>query len=236
MKKFVMSIVLMLCFGFNANAEMGVNIGVTALYGAFEVDGASEKFTGAHSSGASPGDIVKKASAEGDSAEGEFGLASIFIEKTLGDRFAVGVDYVPASADSETTENAQNVAGSNATTHVGDSAGTNSVQVDLEDLTTIYAMINLTDNIYAKAGVMTVDVVTNESLATGGAYGNTELDGTMLAVGYARGLDNGAFIRLEGSYMEFDGVSLTNQNDSTKSVNVEGIEGYGARLSIGKSF
>jgi hypothetical protein len=235
MKKIIFSIFLMLCFGFNANAEMGVNIGVTALYGAFEVDGASEKFAAGHSSSA--GDAVeKKASAEGDSAEGEFALASVFIEKTLGDKFAIGVDYVPVSADSDTTENVQNKAGSNATTHIGDSAGTNSVQVDFEDLTTVYAMINLTDNIYAKAGIMTVDVVTNETLATGGAYGNTDLDGTMLAVGYARGLDNGAFIRLEGSYMEFDGVSLTNQNDSTKSVKVDGIEGYGARLSIGKSF
>ena len=117
-----------------------------------------------------------------------------------------------------------------------DSAATNTVQVDFEDLTTVYAMFNLTDNIYAKAGIMTVDVVTNETLGTGGAYGNTDLDGTMLAVGYARDLNNGAFLRLEGSYMEFDGVSLTNQNDSTKSVKVDGIEGYGARLSVGKSF
>ena len=236
MKKIIMSIIVMLCFGFNANAEMGINLGVTGLYGAFEVNGASEKFTGAHSSAASPGDVEKKASAEGDSAEGEFAIASVFLEKTLSDRFAIGLEYVPMSAESETAENEQNKAGSNAVTHSGDSAGTNTVQVDFNDLTTLYAMINLTDNIYAKAGIMTVDVVTNETLATGGAYGNTELDGTMLAVGYARGLDNGAFIRLEGSYMEFDGVSLTNQNDSTKSVTVEGIEGYGARLSIGKSF
>ena len=235
MKKFIMSIVLMLCFGFNANAEIGVNIGVTALYGAFEVDGASEKFAAGHSSGS--GDAVeKKASAEGDSAEGEFALASIFVEKTLSDRFAIGIDYVPVSADSETTENVQNKAGSNLPTHVGDSAGTNTVQVDFEDLTTAYAMVNLTDNIYAKAGIMTVDVVTNETLATGGKYGNTDLDGTMLAVGYARGLDNGTFIRLEGSYMEFDGVSLTNTEDSTKSVKVDGIDGFGARISIGKSF
>ena len=235
MKKFIMSIVLMLCFGFNANAEIGVNIGVTALYGAFEVDGASEKFAAGHSSGS--GDAVeKKASAEGDSAEGEFALASIFIEKTLGDKFAIGIDYVPVSADSETTENVTNKAGSDTAALLMDSAATNTVQVDFEDLTTVYAMINLTDNIYAKAGIMTVDVVTNETLATGGAYGNTDLDGTMLAVGYARDLDNGAFLRLEGSYMDFDGVSLTNQNDSTKSVKVDGIEGYGAKLSIGKSF
>jgi hypothetical protein len=235
MKKIIMSIVLMLCFGFNANAEKGMNIGVTALYGAFEVTGASEKFAANHSSGAGSAREVKH-SDEGDNAEGDFALASIFIEKTLGDRLAIGIDYVPVSADSDTTENEQNAAGSNPVGHSGDSAGTNKVQVDFEDLTTLYAMINLTDNIYAKAGIMTVDVVTNETLATGGAYGDTNLDGTMLAVGYAKDLDNGAFVRLEGTFMDFDGVTMTNQNDSTKSVKVDGIEGYGAKLSIGKSF
>jgi hypothetical protein len=236
MKKIIISIILMLCFGFKANAEMGVNIGITALYGAFDVDGAQEMFKGAHSSSASPGDVTKKASAEGDSAEGEFALASIFIEKTLGDKLAIGIDYVPVSADSDTAENVTNKAGSADAADLMDSAATNTVQVDFEDLTTIYAMINLTDNIYAKAGIMTVDVVTNETLNTGGAYGNTDLDGTMLAIGYAKDLDNGAFVRLEGSFMDFDGASLTNQNDSTKSVKVDGIEGYGAKLSIGKSF
>ena len=233
MKKFIMSIIIMLCFGFNANAELGVNVGVTALYGVFEAEGATEKFAAGHSSGAGTA-VEKKASAEGDSAEGEFALASIFVEKTLSDRFAIGLDYVPVSADSETAENVTNKAASSDL--LVDSAATNTVQVDFEDLTTVYAMINLTDNIYAKAGIMTVDVVTNETLATGGAYGNTDLDGTMLAVGYAKDLDNGVFLRLEGSYMDFDGVSLTNQNDSTKSVKVDGIEGYGARLSVGKSF
>jgi hypothetical protein len=36
--------------------------------------------------------------------------------------------------------------------------------------------------------------------------------------------------------MELDGATLINQNDSTKSVTADGITGYGARLSIGKSF
>jgi len=234
MKKIIFSIFLMLCFGFNANAEKGVNAGVTLLYGAFDVTGATEKFAANHSSGAGSARTVKH-SAEGENAEGEFGLASIFVEKTLGDRLAVGIDYVPMAADSETAENKQNVAGSNLPTHSGDSASTNTVQVEFENLTTAYAMLNL-GPIYLKAGVMTVDVNTKENLATGGAYGNTSLDGSMFAVGMNRVLDNGAFVRLEGTLMEFDGVELTNTADSTKSVKVDGIDGYGARISIGKSF
>ena len=226
MKKIIFSIILMLCFGFNANAEKGVNAGVTLLYGAFDVSGASEKLAANHTSGAGSATEVK-ASAEGDNAEGDFGLASIFIEKTLGDRFAIGIDYVPMSADSETAENIN--------TNAAGTTFTNTVQVDFEDLTTAYAMINL-GPIYVKAGVMTVDVSTNETLATGGSYGDTELDGTMFAIGMDRELDNGAFVRFEGTVMEFDGVELTNANDSTKSIKVDGIDGYGAKVSIGKSF
>ena len=36
--------------------------------------------------------------------------------------------------------------------------------------------------------------------------------------------------------MDFDDVSLTNTNDSNKTINANDIEGYGARISVGKSF
>ena len=40
-------------------------------------------------------------------------------------------------------------------------------------------------------------MITNENLGTGGAYGNTELDGHTFAIGYDRDLANNAFLRLE---------------------------------------
>jgi hypothetical protein len=97
-------------------------------------------------------------------------------------------------------------------------------------------MININENVYLKAGYMQVDVQTNETLGTGSSYGNTKLDGTMFALGYSRDLDNGAFVRFEGSIMELDGATLTSTVDTKKSVSVDGIEGLGAKLSIGKSF
>lgn len=235
MKKIILSIATMLLFGFNAYAGPGVNVGVSLQAGVFEVDGAKEVFSGAHSSGATS-TVTKKASSEGDEAEAMYAIGSIFVEKTLGDRFAIGIDYVPHSMDTETTENVTNKAGSNVSTILKDSAATNTVQVDFEDLTTIYAMINVNENVYLKAGMMQVDVTTNEVLNTGGAYGNTDLDGVMIAVGYDRDLDNGAFVRFEASHMDLDGVTLTNTNDSNKSVSVDGISGYGAKISIGRSF
>jgi hypothetical protein len=234
MKKIILSISMILLFAFNANAEKGINVGVALTAGVFEVEGAKETFTGTHSSGAGS-TVTKNASDEGDVAEGLFAIGSIFVEKTLGDRLTIGLDYVPHSLDSETAENKTNVAGSGNGNHV-DSAATNTVQVDFEDLTTFYAMINFNENVYLKAGVVTVDVITNETLNTGSSYGNTELDGTMFAIGYSRDLDNGAFVRFEGSIMDLDGATLTSTVDSAKSVSVDGIEGLGAKLSIGKSF
>ena len=235
MKKFIIAIAMLFGFISSASAISGVNIGISLTAGQFEADGAAEKFTGAHGGSAvpSPGNVTKKASAEGDEAEALFAFPSIFIEKTLGDRLSIGVDYVPTSLDTETAENIQNRPGGASQV---DSQTTNTVQVDFEDLTTIYAKINLQNNLYLKAGLVSVDVVTNETLGTGCAYGNTDLDGHMIAIGYNRDLDTGAFIRLEAHTMDLDGVTLTNTADSTKSVTADGVSGYGAKLSIGRSF
>jgi len=200
--------------------------GLSLAAGVFEVDGASEKFTGSHSSGA--GSTLTKNST-GDDAEALYGIGSIFLEAKFNDKFVLGVDYVPHTLDTETTENVQ-------TSTDGSAAGTNKVQVDFEDYTTVYAALYLNENIYAKAGYVQVEATTNEVLATGGSYGDHTFDGYTLGLGYDRDLDNGAFIRFEGNYTDFDGVTSTNTADTTKSITVDGISGYGAKVSIGKSF
>ena len=234
MKKLLIALVVLFGYATSASAISGVNFGISITAGQFEADGAKEEFTGAHVSSTSPGDVSKKASAEGDTAEALFGFGSIFIEKTLGDRLAIGVDYVPMTLDSETAENIQDNDDNPAAGKGTDQ--TNTVQVDFSDLTTLYLTFALNDSMYVKAGLVEVDVETNESLGTGGAYGNTTLDGTMLAIGYNRDLDTGAFVRLEAHTMDLDGVTLTNTNDSTKSITADGFTGYGAKLSIGRSF
>lgn len=202
------------------------SVGLSLAAGVFEVDGASEKFTGSHSSGA--GSTLTKNST-GDDAEALYGIGSIFLEAKFNDKFVLGVDYVPHTLDTETTENAQ-------TSTDGSGAGTNKVQVDFEDYTTVYAALYLNENIYAKAGYVQVEAITNEVLATGGSYGDHTFDGYTLGLGYDRDLDNGAFIRFEGNYTDFDGVTSTNTADTAKSITVDGISGYGAKVSIGKSF
>ena len=137
----------------------------------------------------------------------------IFIEKTFGDRFAIGIDYVPTAFESETAETAKK----DITSAVTVNTRTNTVQVDLEELTTLYITMNVTDSTYVKAGYASIDVITNESLGTGSTYGNASLDGSVLGIGTEMDM-GGFFIRAEGNYTDFDGTSLSS-NDNIITLN-----------------
>ena len=217
MKKFIAILISSLFVTTISYAEMGLKAGVSLSAGLFEVDGAQEKVTSGNTR-------TEKATQD---AEGLFAIGSIFVEKELNDKFSVGFDLVPHALESETAENDQS--GGAGTT-------VNKVQVDFDMMRTLYASYNLTDNVFAKLGYLEVDVNTNETLATGGKYGDTTLDGFVLGLGYERDLDTGAFLRLEANYSDIDGATLKNTVDTSKQVSVDGITGYGAKISIGKSF
>ena len=230
MKKFLIATVVLLGSISLANAER-FSMGVTVTGGVFEADGASEIFSGDHSSNTTTTKVTKSTADEGEDAEAAVVMGSIFFEAALTDQISLGASYVPHSMDSETTENIQNIGGLPR-----QAESRNTVKVTFEDLTTVYALANLNDNIYAKVGYVEVELITDENLATGGAYGNTTLDGYTIALGYSMDLADGAFARFEASYMDLDGATLTNNNDTTKSVKADGISGYGAGISVGKSF
>jgi hypothetical protein len=220
MKKIIITIFALLFSTASYSIEKPTfSAGLSVAGGVFEVDGASE----------TNADATKTASE--DDAEALYGIGSIFLEAKFNDKFILGVDYVPHSLDTETTERTDD-----STIAAKTAAPVNTVQIDFEDYTTIYAAVFLNENIYAKAGYVQVEAITNESLGTGGAYGNETFDGYTLGLGYNRDLDNGAFIRFEGNYTEFDGVTSTNTADTTKSITVDGITGYGAKISVGKNF
>ena len=233
MKKFLLATVVLLGSISLANAER-FSMGVTVTGGVFEADGASEIFSGDHAGNRTSDKVTKNSASEGEDAEAAVVMGSIFFEAALTDQVSLGVSYVPHSMDSETTENIQNIG--NLPADPGSGEARNTVKVSFDDLTTVYALGNLSDNIYAKVGYVEVEVVTDENLGTGGAYGNVDLDGYTIALGYSMDLADGMFARFEASYMDLDGATVTNDNDSTKSVKADGISGYGAGISVGKSF
>ncbi len=222
MKKIIIGIALSLFTFTTASAELGVNVGISAATGLFAATG-KEVQTG---NGAPDADETRQRSEIMGAS-----FASLFIEKSFGDRFAIGIDYVPASLETEATE----VRRTHITTAYQEVATSveNKIQVDFEELMHAYVAVNVTDNAYVKLGAGTVDVITNENLGTGATYGNTNMDLVVFGVGYNNTLDNGVFIRLEGNYMDFEGASLTS-GDNT--ISVSGVSGVTGKLSVGRSF
>jgi hypothetical protein len=204
-----------------ATADVGLNVGITGSMGLFGAHGRE-----AHSDTTSASSIVGTQSASEIAA---VGYASVFIEKTLGDFISVGIEYVPTPFESETTETAKNDKDGSETVN----RRSNKVQVDLEDLSTLYLALNVTEDAFVKIGAISVDVITNENMGTGATYGNTSLDGTMIGIGYDKDISNGLFIRAEGNYMNFDGASLTSGDNTISLRSLDGVTG---KLSIGKSF
>jgi hypothetical protein len=179
----------------------------------------------AHSDTTSASSIVGTQSASEIAA---VGYTSVFLEKTLGDFISVGIEYVPTPFETETAETAKNDKDGNETIN----RRSNKVQVDFEELSTLYVALNVSENAFIKVGAISVDVITNEVMGTGATYGNTSLDGTMVGIGYDRDIGP-LFLRFEGNYMNFDGTSLSS-GDNT--ISLRSLDGATGKLSIGKSF
>ena len=234
MKKFLIATLVLLGSISFANAER-VSVGVSLTGAVFNAEGAKEIFSGNHAGDVASTTVTKNAKDEAEDAEGAFALGSIFAEFSLADQLSLGVSYVPHSSDSEETQNVQNIGGTtNVANHTAEA--TNTVKVSFEDLTTVYALAKFNENVYAKAGVIQVELITEENLGTGGAYGDDTLEGYTIGLGYNMDLADGMFVRAEAAYLEIDGTTLTNANDSNKSVTADGIDGMGAAVSVGKSF
>jgi hypothetical protein len=222
MKKIILAVSFILASFSMVSAEIGVNVGVSGNLAVFHATGVDKDTNTA-------GTSTEKSS---EDATGVAGYTSFFIEKTLGDRITIGYDYVSSSLESETSETVR----MDKTTTDAQSSKTNTVKVAFEDLSTLYVALNITENLYVKAGMATVDVITKENLATGSTYGNTSIDGSVMGVGYNNSFDNGMFFRIEGTYMDFDNAKLTSQTNTDNTIELNNLEGASAKLSIGKSF
>ena len=221
MRKLIITTFLACIYSVSSYA-VNVNVGLSGQAGIFAANGQETH------ADATPGEVANSYKKTGD-AYGEVAYSSIFAEVVLRDRLMIGMDVVLDTLASETTESRR----ADKTTTETASNVENKVQIDFEDLTTFYAGLMVTENAYIKAGVVSVDVVTNETLGTGGSYGNTSMDGMSYGVGYNKTMDNGLFIRAEGNYMSFDSVSLSSGDMTVKVKNLDGLTG---KLSVGKAF
>tara|TARA_Y100000768_G_scaffold104137_1_gene76232 strand:+ start:619 stop:1260 length:642 start_codon:yes stop_codon:yes gene_type:complete len=212
MKKILATIVPMLFFVSFATADMKIGI-----------SGTGALFEDAKGTEENQGQVAD------ETAELGAVYGTIFIEAKVFDMFSIGIDYMPMAIEGETVTNARSSDGGNA------DVGTNNASVDIEDHTTLYAIVPLgSDGVYAKLGASYADVVVNENNFRNTTYSDEELYGGHISLGYERDF-SGTFIRGEAGYSEYATVeSQSSSGDTRVKASLGG--GIHARISVGKSF
>jgi len=210
----------------SVNAEM-LSVGISANGGMLDASG-KETLSNNNTSTKNKEMLMGYASA----------FAELHIPMPVGPgQLRVGASYVPYALESETTSSVQLV----NIQQNGTASATQKVQVDIEDLRTMYLSYHI-NMFFLKAGYVEADLITNESLATGSVYGNAKLEGTFAAIGFDKPLTNsrfpdGMFIRGEVSASEYDSISLTSTgSDNVNVIEITGLDGTNVAISVGRSF
>jgi len=253
MKKLIIAILLVLGSFSLASAEtIRISVGANGNIGMLAADGEEHSYVAR---------ATLKNKVEKRSEELLFGAASLFGEIHAPFGFRVGVSFVPYTIESNTTSskytsfqtcpatgtnnscNGLNGASNNSNGQgTGEADITQKVQVDINDMTTMYVAyhhtINENQSVFIKAGLIQADLVTNEVLQTNSVYGNTTLDGQTASIGYEHNLPNGFFVRGAADYTAFDDISIssTGTNANANKVLIRNMAGPSGTFSIGKTF
>ena len=194
-------------------------------------------------SGAARAATATAATTQSDTEDLVIGYASIWAEGHLTSNIRAGINFVPYALESETTENLRHDNCSHAEGHLNEpvssqvcTSTSNKVDVELVNLAQLYLSYHA-DNFFVKAGVMTADIETNESLATGSKYDDASLEGTFVGAGIERDFGTEMFIRSEINFTKFDDIKLTGKgSDNTTTIDVTDLGGINATVSVGKTF
>ena len=89
---------------------------------------------------------------------------------------------------------------------------------------------------YAKIGASHVTVETNESLATGATYGNQDVNGATIGLGFKGASDSGILLKASVEYTNYESVSLKSTGSDVASTIDADPETYGLKVSIGYNF
>lgn len=204
---------------FIGQAFAGPKVGVRASAAFITADGTeTEKASGAKTNGST-------------GANGA--VLGIFAEYETPMGITVGLDYVPGQADIGSATRIDKNTIVNPATDV-----TNKASAEVEGLITAYASYPVGDALYIKAGLSTVSINTTESLGTGTTYGNENVTGYMAGVGADHEMDNGMFLRVEGTYTVFDETTFSGSLDSDNVRNkiAAEVQGLQVGVAIGKEF
>ena len=213
MKKLIIAISSLWLFASSAMG-MSLSIGVSGNTAAYAAKGIERNFNEA-------GTAVDTTTEEYGAFREDFG--SIMVEVGLNDVISLGVDYVPSVIETPT-----NIANE-------DEGNANTVRAEIEDLTTVYAKINVPlGGTYIKLGYSQADVVSIETNAN--SYGNDSTSGATFGLGYNHEVADGFSIRAEVSASQFDNVTANNGQTNKTEIEVKDMIGARGTISLVKSF
>ena len=196
--------------------DLRPSIGISGNYAAYAATGIENNYNEA-------GSAIDTTTKEYGAFSAEFG--SVFVEMALSDVISVGVDYVPMTL--ETPKNTANINETNV----------NHVEAHFEDLTTVYAKINVPlGGTYLKVGYSQVEVISIENMSSGNSYGNDNSSGMTVGLGYNHEVASGISVRAEVTASEFSDVTTNNGQTNKTEIKVEDMIGARGTISIVKSF
>ena len=169
-------------------------------------------------------------------------VPSAFIELSMDNGLGIGYENVPGEADLSAKERKTVITSEEqAAAVVGNDSGTQKASATVEGLNQLYLIKRFGSGLTLKYGTTSADVTTLEKLASGSAYGNQSIDGTLWGIGWETSKsDNGFFMRTMYESIDFDTVSLTGSEvggtaGSFNKIKAD-VDVQLAKISIGKVF
>ena len=220
MKKLILSICAVMLIAFSAHAEK--RVGVSVAYTMFDSSGTeTTKSSGEKNSATEEEDVV---------------VPSLFVEFANDRGLALGFDIVPVDN--------QELGSGTGSDDDAETSGANTASAELTGHYTVYGLAPLgSGGAYFKFGLARATIDTTENLSTGTTYGNEDVDGVLVGLGFNRESDAGTFFRMEGTYTDYDDVNFKGSfngnaaGDSAVRNKIDAdIDALALRISLGKSF
>ena len=195
-------------------------MGFSAAFSNFDIDGTEK---------------TKSSGQKQSKSHTEFTVVpGLFIERANDAGLTFGFEFIPVEADLGSGKNSRT---DTDTDDASDTAGTNKVSAEVSGHMTAYVLVPA-GGAFVRLGLIQADVDTTETLATGTKYGNESVDGMVFGVGFDKERDNGSFIRVEGTYTDYEDLTFkgTLDADSVRNTVDADIDAVALKVSIGKSF
>lgn len=168
-----------------------------------------------------------------------------YIQYTFGDRsngFVIGLEKIPGAVTlgAKETNRIDYVAGSKgAGQHNSLKSGPVVTQIAKAEISNHWGAFVETPGfagLFLKAGVSQVDLITQESLATGSKYGDDTMEGFTLGIGFKGTSESGIHVKFAYEVTDYGSVSLKSTGSDVSSTIDADVQTYAGRLSIGYNF